>query len=189
MLKPALIGGVILGILSSLPVLNLFNCLCCAWIIGGGMLAAYMYVKEAPYRVSMGNGVLIGLFAGIIGAIVSALFSIPLNYLISSGGMGFAEQFREMIEQVPNVPPETREMLRSLSDRNGMGLFYFLFYLLFSLVLFGLFAMLGGAIGVAVFEKRKPGDTPNNHASYEPPANLPPTDTQPPPDAPPPDAQ
>ncbi len=168
MLKPALIGGVLLGILSSLPVLNLFNCFCCAWIVGGGLLAAYLYVKDSPSPLSLGSGVAIGLFAGIIGAIVSVLFLIPLHFLIGSG-MGFTEQAREAIEQIPSIPNETREAMRSLLDR---GFIYFL--LIFELVRFCLFAMLGGAIGVAIFEKRKPGDAPNNHTSYQPPAALPP---------------
>ena len=174
MLKPALIGGVLLGVLSSLPILNLFNCICCAWVVGGGFLAAYLYVKECPSPVSMGGGVAIGLFAGIIGAIVSALFSIPLNYLMHSGGMDIAEQIRMALEQVPNLPPETREAIESLSNRGDMGVLYFLFALFFTLVIYCLFAMLGGAIGVAVFEKRKPGTVPTDHNSYSPPGNLPP---------------
>jgi H+/Cl- antiporter ClcA len=179
MWKPALIGGLLLGVLSSLPVVHLFNCVCCAWIIGGGLLAAYLYVKDSPFPVTLGSGVAIGLFAGIIGAIVSTLFSIPLNFLIHSSSIGLAEQFRQIIEQVPNIPPETRAALRSFSDRSDLGIIYLLFHLFFTLVLFCLFAMLGGAIGVAVFEKRKPGEPPNNQSSYQPPAPLPPADTPP----------
>ena len=132
------------------------------------MLAAYLYVKDSPFPVSMGSGVAVGLFAGIIGAFVSVLFLIPLNFLIGSG-MSFTEQARDAIEQIPNIPSETREAMRSLLDR---GFIYFL--LIFELVRSCLFAMLGGAIGVAIFEKRKPGDTPNNHTSYHPPAAPPP---------------
>ncbi len=184
MLKPALIGGVLTGILSSLPVLNLFNCLCCAWIVGGGLLAAYLYVKDSPVSVSMGRGALIGLFAGIVGAIVHAVFLIPLNYLLSSGGLGIAEQFRNLAEQIPSMPAEAREALRSFSNRADMGMIFFLFQLFFTLMIFCLFALLGGVIGVAVFEKRKPGEPPDDASSYRPPANLPPADTpQTPPDA------
>lgn len=177
MLKPALIGGVLLGILSSLPILHLFNCFCCAWVIGGGVLAAYLYVKDSPFPVSLGSGVAIGLFAGIIGAVVNAVFSIPLNFLISSGGLGLAEQFREVVEWMPNMPPETREALRAFSGRPDMSIIYFLFHLFFTLVVFCLFAMLGGTIGVAIFEKRKPGDPQKYQSSYQPPGNPPPMDT------------
>ena len=38
-LQPALLGGVVIGVLSALPVINVANC-CCAWILFGGALAA-----------------------------------------------------------------------------------------------------------------------------------------------------
>jgi hypothetical protein len=177
MFKPALIGGVLLGILSSLPYINMANCCCCAWVIGGGALAAYLYVKDSPYPVSMGNGILIGLFAGVIATVVSSLFLIPLNFLLSYGGLGFAEQFRELAEQMPNMPPETREAIRKFSGRSDMSAILFLLHMVFTLAINCLFAMLGGVIGVAIFEKRKPGDPPDVHASYQPPANLPPANT------------
>jgi hypothetical protein len=176
MLKPALIGGVLLGILSSLPIINLFNCVCCAWVIGGGALAAYLYVKDSPVPVTLGRGVALGLAAGLIGTIVSALFSIPLYLLMNRAGMGVVEQIRQALDQISNVPPETREMFRTLSARGSMDVFFFLFGLLFMLVVYCLFAMLGGAIGVALFEKRKPGATPMDVSLYQPPKNLPPPD-------------
>jgi hypothetical protein len=180
MLKPALIGGVLLGILSSLPVINLFNCVCCAWIIGGGVLAAYLYVKDSPVPVSLGNGIVLGLFTGIAGAIVGALFSLPLHFLLNRGGMDLAEQMRQAIDQVPNIPPETRESIEAMFNRGNMGFVLLAFTLFLSLVISCLFAMLGGAIGVALFEKRKPGDASTDPTSYQPSVNPPP----PPPDAP-----
>lgn len=183
MLKPALIGGVLLGILSSLPLLSLLNCFCCAWIIGGGLLAAYLYVKDSPLPASMGSGVLVGLFAGIIGAVVSALFSIPLNFLIRGGGTDFAEPVRQALERIPELSPEIREALQSALAQGGLSIAAILFYLFSTLVICCLFAMLGGAIGVALFEKRKPGDTPTNPTSYQPPPGPPPDDQPPtPPD-------
>ena len=38
-LKPALIGGVVLGILSVIPFVSAANLCCCLWAILGGMLA------------------------------------------------------------------------------------------------------------------------------------------------------
>jgi len=179
MLKPALIGGVLLGILSSLPLINLFNCFCCAWVIAGGVLAAHLYVKDSPTPVSLGGGVAVGLFTGIIGAIVTALFSIPLRLMTNKGGMNAIEQLRETLDQLPNMPAETRQMIESLFAQGNMGTAFFIVGLLFMLVLYSLFAMVGGTIGVAIFEKRKPGSGPQEVPPYQPPSTLPPP---PPPD-------
>lgn len=175
MLKPALIGGILLGILSTL--LPFINCICCAGIISGGILAAYLLVKDSPLSVSMGSGVVVGLFAGIIGAIVKTIFSIPLYYLLMN--LASPEQFLQWLTQTFNLPPQTQQTVEAALDVGNIGLIDILFSLFFSLVPFCLFAMLGGAIGVAVFEKRKPGDTTHNQPSYQPPADEPPSDTPP----------
>lgn len=172
MLKPALAGGILLGVLSVLPVIQLFNCFCCAWIIGGGMLAAYLYVKDSPSAVKLGSGVLLGLFTGAIGAAVSAAFSIPLRFLTSRGSAEIITRIQQELERMPNVPPESREIFRNLFERGNMGVFFFAFGMIFLLVVYCLMAMLGGAIGVALFEKRKPGAPSNGTSANQPPINL-----------------
>jgi hypothetical protein len=180
MLKPAVTGGVLLGILSAIPVINFFNCFCCAWIIGGGVLAAYMYVKDSPVPVSLGSGVLLGLLTGVIGGIVNAVFSVPLHFLLSGGSMGFVEQIRDALDRLPNIPPETRDAFQVLAERGSADVLFWIFNLLFWIVISCLFAMVGGAIGVAVFEKRKTDGLPMDATSYQPPTTRPPE----PPDTP-----
>ncbi len=40
-LMPALYGGVIMGLISGIPFLNLVNCLCCAGVMLGGFMAVF----------------------------------------------------------------------------------------------------------------------------------------------------
>jgi hypothetical protein len=176
MLKPALIGGILLGVLSSLPLLN---CFCCAWTIAGGVLAAYLYVKESPVVVTLGRGVGLGLFTGLIGTVVGALFWIPMRLMMHRAG--FVEQIRNTIGQMPNVPPETKQALESLLARGGIDTVMFVLAFLSMLVFYCIMAMLGGAMGVALFEKRKPGLPAG--AGYQGPIDVPPPPSSPPPDA------
>ena len=180
MLKPALIGGVLLGIASTIPLINLLNCMCCLWVVAGGMLAAHLFVKSTPVAVTLGRGVLLGLITGAIGAVVETILSIPLHLALSGVGMGFAEQMREMAERIPNLPPETRSMMRHLfAGGAGIGITFLIFGTLMRLIIYGIFAMLGGAIGVAIFEKRKPGAP-----GASTPVNIPPSSSWPPPPPP-----
>jgi hypothetical protein len=39
---PALLGGLFIGVLSSLPYIKGGNVCCCLWVISGGMLAAWL---------------------------------------------------------------------------------------------------------------------------------------------------
>jgi len=158
MLKPVLIGGVLVGICSALPLVNYLNCICCAWVIGGGMLAAYLYIKDSPVSVTLGRGVFLGLLTGAVGAIVTTLFSIPLQLVLSGMGMDMGVQLREALESVPELAPEARSALASIFTESGAFSTAFLMLSGFvNLIVFSLIGMLGGAIGVAIFEKRKAG--------------------------------
>ena len=66
-LKPALLGGLIVGLLSAIPVVN--YC-CCIWGIGGGGLASFLYMKSSPTKINPGDGAMLGGLAGVIGALL-----------------------------------------------------------------------------------------------------------------------
>ena len=79
-LQPALLGGAVLGVLSALPFVNMANC-CCIWFITGGVLAAWLLQQNHPAPISAGDGAMVGLFAGVFGAIVASLISIPMRLI------------------------------------------------------------------------------------------------------------
>ena len=171
MFKPAAIGGILLGVLSAIPA---FSCGCCIWIIGGGTLAAYLLVKESAAVVTLGQGVLLGLFAGIIGAVIFALFQIPLLIMSPETGAEVAKQVQSLMDQWPGFPQESREEFSRLASKDG-----FIYILYSSSVFMQLFAgcllaMLGGALGVAIFEKRKAKGTDQEPPMEKPPSYLPP---------------
>jgi hypothetical protein len=184
MLKPALIGGVVLGILSAIPIISAVNCLCCAWVIAGSMLAANLYVKSSSTAVTLGRGVGLGFLTGAIGAVVDVLFAIPMHLMMRGMGVNFMEPLREALEQIPNIPPETKEALSSIfAEGSGPGIFFIIAGGFFTLFIYSIVGMLGGALGVAIFEKRKPGPMAGPPPIPYPP--VPPTDFPPPPPAPP----
>jgi len=83
----ALIGGVVIGFLANLPVLNLINCFLCLWVWVGGILAVFLYRGFEHGKSSLtgaqgaGLGALSGLIGAFIGVLVNALtsfISIPL---------------------------------------------------------------------------------------------------------------
>jgi hypothetical protein len=175
MLKPALMGGVVLGVLSVLPIIGYFNCVCCAWVIGGGLLAAHLYVKASPAPVTLGRGVALGSVTGLIGSLVYILFSIPLYLMVIKSGANLADLARQNMERWIKVMPEMRDYLQTAFTQSDIGLSIIIFGMIFTIGIFCISAMLGGAVGVAIFEKRKTG------APNPPTMDLPPS---PPPDVP-----
>ena len=83
-LRPAIIGGVALGLLSAIPIVNFLNICCCAWAILGGMLAGYLYIQRSQTPVSTGEGAKIGAIAGAIGGLIYIVIGIPLAILTST---------------------------------------------------------------------------------------------------------
>ncbi len=67
-LQPALLGGLFIGVLSALPIISVGNCLCCMWVIGGGVLAAYLLQQNQAAPISSSDGAMTGLLAGLVGA-------------------------------------------------------------------------------------------------------------------------
>ena len=184
MLKPALIGGVILGILSAIPIISAVNCLCCAWVIAGSMLAANLYVKSSSTAVTLGRGVGLGLLTGAIGAIVDVLFAIPMHLMMRGMGVNFMEPLREALEQIPNLPAETKDALGSIfAEGSDPGIFSIIFGGFLMLIIYSIVGMLGGALGVAIFEQRKPG--PMTGPPPIPYPSVTPLDFPPPPPDPP----
>src|ERR671926_349031 len=81
-LKPALIGGVVLGILSAIPFVNWVNLCCCAWAIAGGVLAANLYVKQSATPVQPAEGAMVGGMAGVVGGVIYVVIGVPLGYIV-----------------------------------------------------------------------------------------------------------
>ena len=137
-LKPALLGGVIVGLLSALPILN--YC-CCIWAIGGGALASFLYIKSSPVPVRPGDGAMVGAFAGLVGAIIYLVIGLPIAYFYG------AEAMEEAMGRSGVELPFTGTAMIIVGGLLGA---------LFLLAL----AILGGLIAVPLLEKRKNGTTP-----------------------------
>ena len=149
-LQPALIGGLVTGVLSALPFIGAFNACCCLWIVTGGVTAAYLLQDREPNSIQVGDGALVGLMAGVIGAFVYLILSIPITLLMAP----MMSAFTDRIVNEGNFPPEIREMLTSgIGTAAGIILGFFA-YLAAGIV----FSTLGGILGTLIF--RKPARPP-----------------------------
>jgi hypothetical protein len=169
-LMPAVWGGLFLGVLSTLPFVNLGNCLCCMWVVGGGALAAYLLQQNQPAPITLGDGALVGLLAGLVGTIVSAVLAIPMQYVLEPLGLGLQSQWAEAMRDFP----EAREVL----DRVGTG-FIMALSTVFMLFLNMVVATIGGVLGAAVFGRKLPPlppvamtPPPPPPSTFEPPSPL-----------------
>lgn len=153
-LKPALIGGVVLGILSVIPFVNFANACCCLWAILGGLLATHLYVKSSPTPINAGDGAIVGALAGLIGAVIAFVLGVPID-------IAMGPTMRNLIvDLVANIDPQQADMLRRQFEASGTAIAPIIIQGLIASVMLFLFATIGGLLGVPIFEKRKGGAPP-----------------------------
>jgi hypothetical protein len=131
--KPALLGGLIVGLLSAIPFVN--YC-CCIWSIGGGLVAGLLYIKASPSRVSPGDGAIIGALTGVFGAIIYLIIGLPIAYFFGAAAM------EDAIRNAGIELPMSGVLLMVVGS------------LLVALCLL-ILSVIGGLIAVPIFEKRK----------------------------------
>ena len=166
-LQPALLAGVAIGVLSSLPIVNLANVCCCAWVIFGGGLAAYLMQQNHPAPVDAADGAIVGLMAGAFGGIATALISIPIAMAL---GPFQADLLEGMMERTRDIPPEWRTLIEGMRTGAALGVMTVLSAI--AMVVVGsIFGLVGGVIGTLLFRKNV----------SPPPPPLPPDNLGPPP--------
>jgi hypothetical protein len=164
-LQPAFFGGLLIGVLSALPIVSAGNCCCCLWVVAGGMLAIYLRQQNSPFAVTSAEGALVGLLAGIIGAVIGGILSIPIEAMMGP----FQRQLLDrLISANPDVPAETRDMIERASA-GGRGPLAIVIRFVVMLGAGAIFGMLGGLLGVAVFKKDAPPPPPAGTVQILPP--------------------
>lgn len=153
-LKPALIGGVVLGVLSVIPFVSAANLCCCLWAILGGMLATYVYVKNSPTPANAGDGALLGALAGLVGGVIAFVLGVPIAYAMGPTMRNL------MVSLIENMDPQQAEMMRRQFEASGDAIVPLIIQGLITSVLLFLFAIAGGLLGIPIFEKRKGGTPP-----------------------------
>jgi|GEM_PF-1085216 len=137
-MKAAVVGGAAAGVLSGLPIIS--GC-CFLWGIGGGFLAVFMYMKNAPVMMTPGDGAKLGVTAGVVAGVVSLVLGLPFLLL----GIGSAA--------MQNADLERAGIGTGIMAAGG-----FIGLIIRAGVVLG-FTVLGGVIGAAVLGKNRPGGT------------------------------
>lgn len=161
-LKPALIGGIAFGLLSSIPFVNFPNACCCAWAIGGGLLAIYLFNRDSAVPITPGDSAITGALTGLIGGIVYFVIGIPLEQAVNTTIAGV------LIAGLRNLSPEqAEEMARIAFAQQSSSLLVQILSTVISgivwVIMFIIFSTLGGLLGSVLFSKK-------TTAGYTPPS-------------------
>lgn len=144
-----ILGAAVVAVLST-SYLGFINCLCCAGVIAGAMAAVWHYTNTNELTIATGEGAVMGLVAGALGAVV-AFF---LNYALLQMGLGAEEAIREVVMNMfadQMSTEQIEEMERQMESGSSFGARAV--NGLIGVVVSAIFGAIGGAIGAAVFKK------------------------------------
>src|SRR5690349_7202082 len=110
--QSALLGGVFIGVLSALPIINVANYCCCMWVISGGVLTAYLENQRDVHSITVARGAFVGLIAGIVGALVWLLASLALAPVLAPFQRAMTDALGRV---VADADPAVRAQLEQLS--------------------------------------------------------------------------
>ena len=136
-----------MGVLSALPIIAVGNICCCLWVISGGLVAAYLLQHGQPLPITPAEGAFVGFLAGIAGAFVYLVISLPVDIII---GPMEREMMRRMVENMGGA-----EGFRNYADRADLVAAPVRAVLGFLMMLFvgAIFSTIGGLIGALLFKK------------------------------------
>jgi hypothetical protein len=148
-----------MGVLSALPFISAGNVCCCLWVIAGGVVAAYVLQQNEAAPITPGDGALVGLLAGLLGALIQFVISIPINFVV--GPMERA-MVQRVLDMSGNMPPDVRDMMERWG-RGDQPLAFVIMARVFAFMLWlclgAVFSTIGGVIGAAIFKKNTPPGT------------------------------
>ena len=158
-LKAVLIAAGLMTFVSITPIVSLINAACCAGIILGAFVGTYIYYKDLS-RVGMvinyKDGVMIGILAGIITAIIYT--GVILLYQLFSSGNMFTEMANDFEKLGFPLSPEFYKVIDHFSDETnkyGFSPTMTVISLVLYLILYPLFGSLGGLLAVTIFKKKQ----------------------------------
>lgn len=149
--KAALIGGVVAGVLSAIPFVS--SC-CCLWAIGGGILAAFLYSKNARTAMQPADGAMLGAMTGGVAAVIYFIIALPLMLIV-----GMAQMDAQMAQ-----------LRQAGIDLPFAGMALAIVGMLIAAVGLVIFATIGGLIGVPIFGKGAAAPPPPPPAGFGGPA-------------------
>ena len=156
MLKPTLIAGLTMGVVTSIPGLDVLNlCTCCSLVALGGFLGSFLYsrsCREANVGFRPGNGALVGLITGAFWAVAATIVGSLLFALIGNPVM---KSLLETLLENPDLPPEALDAIEQALDemeQRSLTLLKVVLSFFQSVIVGAIFATLGGLIGGAVFK-------------------------------------
>lgn len=142
-------GGAAAGVISLIPVINLLNLLLMMWMAAGGILCAYLLLRENK-SIEVSDAMVAGALSGAVGC---ALFGAVTYAFIANISPAKMERILALVNLVYSSPAEDAQLMEWIQSGQIKGMFLFVIAVAFVFSLGS--GALGGALGRRLFLEKK----------------------------------
>ena len=153
--KGAILSGLLAAVLCATPVIYRA---CCLWLLGAGAFAVFLYQRRLPgAHVTPGMGMRFGAVSGVVGFVA---FTFWLVFQFAKNSQEFRTTLEEQMEKSIGANPDPRaqdilrQFMNNLNTPQGLATFFVLTLVVMAIA-FVVFSAAGGAIGAAMFARRR----------------------------------
>ena len=138
LVMPALIGGAIGGVLSSIPLLKALNCCFCLLNLVGVGIGIGMHLKSNPQdKLNAGEAAAAGAISGALAGLISSIASLLMNLIL--GAM--------MWRTYSSFPREVRDAMSMMMMGGGI------LGIPLGIIMFAAIGAIGGFLAMQLFWK------------------------------------
>ena len=119
-------------------------------------MAAVMLTRQRPSGISYGDGAFVGVLSGLFGSVVGTVVQLSFRAIASRLFESQQQELEQILQQVGAQGPMRDWLLRVASGEISAVTLLFTFFS--NLIMFSLFAMIGGILTVAILNKRRGAD-------------------------------
>lgn len=158
---PIIISTAIITTISVFPFLNFINLLCCAGVIIGVIAGTGYYnsqLKKSGEVIQFKDGAAIGILSGILSAILVVIFTTMISLVLKQNPI--PTLYNIIDKQGFHLPPDIEKLLNKISDeynKSGFSITLTIANLVMYILIYPLFGLLGGLLGVSIFGRKKNG--------------------------------
>lgn len=143
-----------MGVLSALPIISAGNFCCCLWVVSGGLFSAYLLQQNRSDAITAADGAFVGLLAGIVGAVIQFVLSIPIGLLVGPMERDILQRASEAWGSMAPASDEVFDTYRGGSGAGTFGLVILrLLVFFFTLTVGSVVSALSGVVGAAIFRR------------------------------------
>jgi hypothetical protein len=156
---PIIISTVIITTISIFPFLNFINLICCAGVIIGVIAGAGYYnnqLKKNGEVIQFKDGAAIGILSGVLSALLVVIITTLISLVLRQNPI--PTLYNIIDKQGVTLPPDVEVLLQKISDeysRNGFSITLTVANFILYILIYPLFGLLGGILGVSIFSRRK----------------------------------